>query len=183
MGTWLNSDGLYVKFGTDEGVSQADAGMFCTYGPEIMYEFDLTLSELTETETIQNDVTAIPDNSLITKVQVVSLVTAATGTAIDIGLVHISRDTADSEFTADPNGLWEAFITAELAVGETTVGYRGPDGLTTIPDTNVGSTAGALIGTVLTAPTLLTASRTDSTAFTAGRVLVQVWVRPMALSA
>ena len=182
MGTWLNSDGLYVKFGTDEAVSQADAGMYCTYGPEIVYEWILDLIDLTETETIQNDVCTIPDNCLITKVEIQSTVTAATGTAVDIGLVHISRDTADAEFTADPNGLWEAFITAELAVGETTVGYRGPDGLATIPDSNVGSTPGALIGTILLAPCLLTASRTDSTAFTAGRVSVRVSVLPKALS-
>lgn len=183
MGNWLNSDGLYIKFGADEARSTSPAGMYCTYGPEQVYEWDITLTDLTETESIQNDVTTLPDNCLITKVEVQSLVTATTGTAIDIGLVHISRDTADAEFTADPNGLWEAFITAELAVGETTIGYRGPDGLTTIPDTSVGSTAGALIGTVIAAPTLLTASRTDSTAFGAGRVLVRVHVLPRALSA
>lgn len=174
---------IHQKYGTAEAVSTADAGAFCTYGPDIVYEWDFDLDDLTETEAVMSDVCVIPDNSLITRVEVQSLVTAATGTAIDIGLVHTSRNTSDSEFTADPNGIWEAFITAELAVGELTVGYRGPDGLATIPDSNVGSTPGALIGTVTTAPTLLTCSRTDSTAFTAGRVLVRIHVRPDALSA
>ena len=179
MGTWLNSDGLYIKYGTSEGVSAMSAGSPMSYGAVQCAEIVIDLDELTESETIQNDVTTIPDNALIQSIEVTTLVAAATGTAIDFGLVHISRDTADAEFTADPDGLLAAFITATMSeVGEYTLltavsGSAIPTGTTTM---------GTLVGEVTTAPCLFTCSRTTATAFTAGRILVRVNYIPTALT-
>ena len=64
-GTWLNSDGLYVKFGTSEAKSGFQGGMVCDYGIYQSYILNMDLTDLTETETIQNDVLVIPANSLI----------------------------------------------------------------------------------------------------------------------
>jgi hypothetical protein len=183
MGTWLNSDGLYVKFGTDEGVSLADAGMFCNYGLEQTYEWDLTLSELTETEVVQNDVTVIPDDFMITKVEILTLVAAATGTAIDVGTIHISRNTSDSEWTADPDGILAAFITASMdTVGQYTMffGSGTADAEESLPSGT--TTGGVQIADVTVAPLLLTASRTTATAFTAGRIKIRITGVPAALA-
>ena len=179
MATWLNSDGLYVKFGVDEGVSVQQAGQALQYGAEQSVEIVIDLTALTQTETIQNDVAIIPDNALISKIEITTLVAAATGTAIDLGTIHISRNASDSEFTADPNGLLAAFVAASMSeVGEYTLltavsGSAIPDGTTTM---------GTQIGEVTTAPLLFTCSMTDATAFTAGRIQVKVTYLPMALS-
>lgn len=179
MATWLNNDGLYVKFGTDEGHSLQQAGQALQFGAEQSVEMTIDLTTLTELETIQNDVAVIPDNALISKIEIWTLVAAATGTAIDLGTIHISRSTSDSEFTADPDGLLAAFVTASMSeVGEYTMmtavsGSAVPAGTTTM---------GTQVGEVTTAPLLFTCSRTTGTAFTAGRILVKVTYLPSALT-
>ena len=176
MGTWLNSDGLYLKFATDEGTSDHAGGAYC-YAEDgsTVVELVLTLADLTETETIQNDVLIIPDNALIQEVVVETLVAAATGTAIDVGTIHISRDAVDAEYTADPDGLLAAFVAASMShLGERGTFYVGATAGSEESLPASVTTGGALIGTITTAPTLITASRTTSTAFTAGRVLIRV---------
>lgn len=178
--TWMNSDGLYVKFGATEGVSRSQGGWVCQYGPISSYLLNLDLTSLTETESIQNDVLIIPKDSIILSVEVYTVAAAATGTAIDVGLIATTRvtttDLNGSITDADPNGLLAAFPTAEMSeIGE----YSKFWTQTAIPAAATGT--GALIGTILTVPTLITASRTDSTAFTAGRLLLRVDVIPSAV--
>lgn len=173
MGTWLNDDGLYVKFGTDDAASEQQAGFICSYGPNLVYVLNLDLTTLTETETIQNDVLVLPKDAMIEWVEVVTVTAGATGTAIDVGLVANDRDTATdlngSVAAADPNGLLAAFPVAEMSeVGEFSKFWTQ----TAIPAAATGS--GALIGLTMTTPTLITASRTDSTAFTAGRLQIRI---------
>lgn len=178
--TWLNDDGLYVKFGKTEGVSRTQGGFTCSYGPYLDYWFNLDLTSLDANENIQNDVLAIAANSLIWRVQCIAVEAAATGTAIDVGLIANDRVTTTnlnaSLTDADPNGLLAAFPTASMnAVGEWnlyTVSEPLPEASNTF--------AGALIGTILTVPTLLTASRTDATAFTTGKLLINITTIPMA---
>jgi hypothetical protein len=178
MGTWLNSDGLYVKFGTDDAASEQQGGWVCNYGPFASYILNLDLTTLTETETIQNDVLVIPKDSLILSVETITVVAAATGTAIDVGLIANDRSTTTDlnagNANADPNGLLAALTATEMSeAGE----YLKFWDTTSVP---VASAAlgGALLGEVLTVPTLITASRTDSTAFTAGRVIIKIDVIP-----
>lgn len=178
MGTWLNNDGLYIKLGTDEAKSPVQGGHVCSYGPLLTYSWYLDLTRLTETETIQNDVLVIPKSSIIESVEVFTVTAAATGTGIDVGLIANDRTTT-TDLTAtvtdaDPDGLLAALVTADMVIG----GYQRFWNVTSIPVADVAK-GGALIGTgILTTPTLLTASRTTATAFTAGRVLVRVHVLP-----
>lgn len=184
MGTWLNGDNLYLKFGRDEGHSNDPAGSYCygENGSQVL-EITLDLAELTQTETIANDVAVLPDNALIESVEVLTLVAAATGTAIDVGLCHISRDTSDSEFTADPNGLLAAFAAATMSVVGERVTFYGPTSANTEESLPASiTTGGDMIGDVTTAPCLITASMTDATAFTAGRVKIRIKYLPNALT-
>ena len=179
MGTWLNSDGLYVKLGTDQAQSESQGGWVSQYGPYAAYILNLILVDLTETETIQNDALVIPKDALIASVEVMTITAGATGTAIDVGLIANDRDTTSdingSVAAADPNGLLAAFPVAEMSeVGE----YSKFWTQTAIPAAATGS--GALIGTTMTVPTLITASRTDATAFTAGQLMIKIDVLPNA---
>lgn len=184
MGSWLNPDGLYLKFGTsgttgtpNEGVSLQNIGQHqSVFSGEHYLEIPLVLSSLTETESIQSDVAILPDNSLITAVEVVTVTAAATGTAIDVGLIHISRNASDSEFTADPNGLLAAFVTGSMDTPGQTVRFFA-SGTANSEESLPASvtTGGDMVGDITTAPCLITASRTDATAFTAGRVLIRVY--------
>lgn len=184
MGTFLNDDNLYQKYGRSEGSSLVQAGTYCQYGNSNYAEINLDLTLLTEVEQIINDVFVIPDNCLIEKVMVKTLVAAATGTAIDVGLVHTSRDTADAEFTADPDGLLAAADTAGMdTVGQTVWFFEsGTENTAVVLGTGTAAQGGDLIGDLTTAPCLITASRTDSTAFTAGKIVLGIWYRPAAVS-
>lgn len=179
-GNWLNNDGLYIKYGTSEAASLSQGGFVCNYGTHLTYVLNLNLVDLTETESIQNDVLMIPKLSLIESVELVALTAAVTGVAIDVGLIaHDRTTTTDLNGTitdADPDGLLAAYPVAEMNVtGE----YARLWASTAIPAAATGT--GALIGKILTVPTLITASRTTATAFTAGRIQIKVNVIPEAV--
>src|SRR3990167_4174105 len=97
--TWLNNDSLLRKFGTEQATANL-AGEYRTTGHLHEVEVKIDLTDLTQTETIQSDVTVIPSGSRIVEVQVVTHTVAATGTAIDIGLIRTDRTTE-----IDYNGL------------------------------------------------------------------------------
>jgi len=142
MGTWNNDDGLYVKYGTDEGVSTHPAGEYKTYGMERCTSIVVDLSELTTTNTILNDSVWIPANAFITRVEYIMLETGAAGTSIDIGLIAKDRSTA-----VDIDGLLN---TVEL-LSYTTLGETRS--LTVNEESTAldGSGAvGALVGTEIT---------------------------------
>jgi hypothetical protein len=165
MAGWKNSDGLYVKFGTEEGVSTHPAGTFKdTYLGATVTEVVISLASLTQTETILNDAVWIPNNAHILWVETVCLVVCETGTAIDVGLIDQDRSTE-----IDYNGFLAAFPTAEMAqVGETRRFYETH----TIPTTMTGT--GALIGQENTNTGYISASMTDATAFTAGKIRLRI---------
>lgn len=166
MGTWTNDDGLHIKYGTTEGTSTHPAGVYCGgVGGEQICEVVIDLTLLDASEAILNDVAVLPANAWITKVEVQTVVAAATGTAIDVGLIDQDRSTEE-----DYDGLLAAFPTAQMnAVGETVKFYETH----TEPTTMTGT--GALVGQELTNASYISASRTDGTAFTAGKVKVRVW--------
>ncbi len=88
----------------------------------------------------------------------------ATGTAIDVGLIKTDRTTEidyDGLLAAAPLGIMDL-------AGERTIFTAA----TTVPASATGT--GALIGTTLTYTGHISASRTDSTAFTAGVVWMTV---------
>lgn len=167
MGTWMNKDGLYVKYGTDEKESAHKAGEYLTYdsGQQIV-EVIIDATKLTATETILNDTVFIPANAHIAWVETVAVVALATGTSIDVGLIARDRSTE-----IDYDGLLAAFPTAEGAqVGETRRYYETH----TVPASMTGT--GALVGQEMTTAGggYISASRTDATAFTAGKLKVRI---------
>lgn len=172
MGTWNNDDGLYIKYGTDEAVSTHPGGTFSdTYLGATVTEVVITLAELTQTETILNDVVWIPANAHILWVESVALVAAATGTAIDVGLIDQDRSTE-----VDYDGLLAAFPTAEMAqVGETRRFYETH----TVPASMTGT--GALVGQENTNAGYISASMTDATSFTAGKIRLRIAYIPKGL--
>jgi hypothetical protein len=165
MGTWTNSDGLHVKFGTSEAVSTHAGG---TYADPVsgltITEVDILLASLTQTETILNDVVWIPANAHIVYVDCLCVVAGATGTAIDVGLIDQDRSTE-----IDYNGLLAASPAANYsAAGEYNRFYSTHTQIAGLTGT------GALIGTELTNTGYVSASMTDATAFTAGKLRVRI---------
>lgn len=163
MGTWLNNDGLFIKFGSDEGKVGTAYGFAGEYNVlnDGMHAVEVTLTPmtaLTTTGTIVSDSVTIPNGARIHEVIVIAE-TACTGATatLDVGLIDQDRSTA-----FDDDGLVAALAVASIdAAGETNV-------------LRVGSTsAGALIGTTLTNTGLIVASY-NTAAFTAGKVKVVV---------
>jgi len=161
---WTNADGLTLYFGAEES-ELANAGEYKTFDHARVVEVDIDLSDLTETESVITR-TVFPKGKVLWKVEVITDEVAATGVAIDVGMV--SRESSPT--VNDPNGVLAAFPTASMsALGET---------FTATAD-NLGTYGGALIGTVVSAendvPLDITASRTTSTAFTTGFVKLRLY--------
>lgn len=170
MGTWFNADGLYIKYGTDEGVSSHKGGEYLTLNGagEQVLEVTINLKNLTQTDTIINDVVAIPANALISWVEVQTVVAATSAGAaiLDVGLISRDRSTA-----IDLDGLLAAAPLAQMnLVGETFRLYQTH----TEPTSMVGT--GALIGEAMTTAGggLVTASIADTNTFTAGVIKVRI---------
>jgi hypothetical protein len=159
MGTWLNSDGLYQKFGVDEATA-TKAGEVPTAGSERWIEVDITLTDLnTSTDVILSDTVTVPKNARIEEIQVVPTTAATSGgsATLDVGVVRTDRSTA-----LDSDG----FVAAAALSTFNAVGER----LTLV----AGSTAaGALIGTSLANAGLLVA-KAGTAVFTAGVVKIRV---------
>lgn len=176
MAGWLNSDGLYVKFGTEAGVSGEPGGEFgtCAAGEHVI-EFVLDLTELTSTEeTIINDVVFMPNDALITWAEYVVLATAdsAGAATLDLGLVGRDRST-----NVDADGILVAVPETRLddALGLVVRFYE----TSTVPASETGS--GALIGTVTNVSGgAYFCANYDTAAFTAGKILVRVAYIPSA---
>jgi hypothetical protein len=158
MGTWTNSDGLYIKFGTDEA-TVGKGGEYRTNTSLREVELEITLSGLTTTGVVQSDTVSIPNGYRIEEVEVFTETAATSGGAatLDIGLIDQDRSTS-----FDDDGLVAAMaLTAIDTAGEKSV-------------LRVGSTGvGALVGTTLSNTGLIVASY-NTAAFTAGKVVVRV---------
>ncbi len=160
MGTWLNGDGLYIKYGTTRA-TVANGGEYNVFGGQHVAEFDITLSTLTATSAIINDVVWMPDNVMVDKVEVVATTAAASAGSgtLNVGLVDSDRSTV-----ADADGLVVTLaLTAIDAAGETSVLTEGVSG------------HGALVGTNLTAGPYLFCADYDTAAYESGVVKVRVF--------
>ena len=168
--SWNNKDNLYLKFGPDKA-TPGTTGEYRQYGHLHTWHVKLDLTTLTETETIVDDNVVIPNGYRIQEVEVVTETAAATGTAIDVGLSRRVTAGATTLTEVDYNGLLAAMTTAEMDLaGERTIFTAA----STVPATQTGT--GALIGTTLTnTACMVSASRTDPTAFTAG--VIHIYIR------
>lgn len=171
MGTWLNSDGLYIKTGVTEA-TQIQGG---TYGgvdtggiKTVEVEIDLTTIPTTDGTIIADNV-VIPKGSQIVEVKAIAEIAAAGGTSYTVGLYKLDRTTALST-----TGIVNAALLASCdAVGETTQWSVSA----ILPAATAG--IGALVGTITTDAGLLTAKRVG--VFSTGRIVLQVKYRPNAL--
>lgn len=164
MGTWMNNDGLYIKYGTDE----ATAGKAGEYGTDVagqrVIEFDLTLTGLGTAAAIVDDNVFIPAGVRIQKVEIINSTAATSGgsAALNIGLQRRDRSTE-----LDYDGLVAAAALATFnAAGETSTLTAGATG------------AGALIGTTTAYSGYITADY-DTAAFTAGVLKVRVTIQKL----
>ena len=158
MGTWMNPDNLYIKYGTTKTTPNI-AGEYRRNGHTHDIEFKIDLTALTQTETILSDVVYIPAGARIQEIEIVTHTAAAAGTAIDLGLIKSS----DRSTEIDYDGLLAAFPTASMNVaGEKNV----------ITDNTTYD--GALVGTNTAYTGHVSASRTDATAFTTGLLYVTI---------
>lgn len=160
MGTWLDNDTLFRKFGTDKAIANR-GGEYRTVGKYREVEVEIDLTTLTQAEVVQSDQVFIPVGFELAKVEIWTETAAATGTAIDVGLVRTDRTTE-----VDFDGILAAFVTATMTNGNLTTLVKG------------GTQAGALVGSGSQAtanPAYVTCSRTDATAFTAGYIHLKLF--------
>ncbi len=158
MATQVNADGLTLYF---PNTTIGNGGEYRTDGLFRVIDIEINLASLTETETIQSRI-VFPKGKVLGKVEVIADTAAATGVAIDVGLVR--QNSAQTEI--DYDGILAAYPTASMNVeGETNTLTAG------------ATYAGALVGAVASAtyPSHITASRTTSTAFTAGRIRLRLY--------
>jgi hypothetical protein len=161
--SWLDNAGLYQKYGVDQ-TTVGKGGEYRNNENERVIEFKINLATLTETETILDDNVFMPAGMRISEVKIKTHTAAATGTAIDLGLVRTDRTTE-----IDFNGILAAFPTASMTPAGETFIYTQPN----------TAEAGALVGTTTANVGQFTCSRTDSTAFTAGIIYVTIkYYRP-----
>jgi hypothetical protein len=158
---WFNSDGLLVKFGTNEATpGVAGEYGFLTDGNVHVLEVRLlTLETLVDTASasaIVDENAWLPKNARIEWIDVLNVEAAATGATLDLGLIRFDRVTE-----LDYDGLLAAAPIADWnALGETKHYMVGVTG------------AGALMGTVLANPGYIVA--TYNTAFTAGALEIRI---------
>lgn len=162
MGTWLNEDGLYIRYGRDEGVSTT-AGTYPTMvaGQHVTELHIPNMTALNTTDTIMANSTIIPAGAIISKVEVIAeaACTSAGAAILDIGLIRLDRTTE-----LDYDGL-----VAQLAL-------TSIDAIGDVVELVQGSTGhGALVGTELAYAGLITASEADANAYTAGELRVKIY--------
>lgn len=154
---YTNADGLRLKFGTERTTPNL-AGEYRTYGRLHEVEVKIDLTALNQNEVIQSDVTVLPSGVIIQEIEINTKTAAATGVAIDLGLIKTDRTTE-----VDYDGLLAAFPTASMnAAGEKNI----------ISDNTTYD--GALIGATTAFPAHITCSATTATAFTAGYIVVTI---------
>ena len=168
MAKWINSDGLQVRFGTEEGVNKG-VGEYNLLGPSHITEITLELADCPSTGAggVISDSVNIPAGAFIEKVWTQVVVeTTGTNANLDLGLAY-QHATTHAITELDYNGLLAA---ADVFNAGTDIGL--------ITEYSVGTTeVGALVGTTLATTNnryLLTANY-DTAAFTAGTLLIRVY--------
>ena len=159
MGTWLNNDGLFVRFGNDKA-KVLGGGSYAHGGPNTVLEFDLTGTDVAATTTEIDANLNVGSGGIIAKVEIFveAAFTSGGAATLDIGFNKKDGTALDAE------GLVAALaLTAIDAVGETTELTLGATG------------AGALVGTALSEIGVITANY-GTAAYTAGASKVRIYV-------
>jgi hypothetical protein len=159
MPRWFNQDGLLVKLGVDEAVSNV-GGEYDFSGNVHYSEYDIIGTSITNTLSILSDNTPIPRGARIQSVSlyVETAFTSSGAATLDIGLINGS----DRTTTVAATGLVAGATVASLSLGANITGAGAS------VNTNVATTPGVLLGI-----------RWNTAAFTAGRGKLRVnWYMP-----
>lgn len=163
--TWLNADGLYVKFNGSAGTATT-AGQYAAEGDRSITELEIDLSKLTVTPgTILFDNVLIPKDAWVEKIAVRVVVGATSSGDADTGTFDLGLVRADRSTEIDNNGLIEAMVEDDMD----TVGTEQ------VLTTHTAGKGGALMNTQI-ANTGYISGNYNTTAFTAGKVrVIIVW--------
>lgn len=160
MGTWLNSDGLYIKYGQSNDTT-ANLGEYDFDGPDHYIELIINGTALaTATDSILADNVQLPAGCRVKKVElyIETAFTGATAT-LDVGTISTDRSTVYSA-----TGLVAAAAVATLT----------PAGTTITITKSTDTAGGAQVGTTLAGHNLITAGA-NTALFTAGRARLRVF--------
>lgn len=184
--TWLNADGLLVRFGTTESV-MGTAGEYEDHvGGTEVFELRLDLTKLGTSSTgvgsfaDPNGTVKIPSTAVIEKVEIFVEVAAVGGTSVSMGLL---KDDGVYSTNADATGLLNAETLSHLGtLGRRwiyTVSGGFLDGAPGTTSAQQGTTVGAAPATDgVTIPTAYTVGT-----FTAGLITVRLFVNYFARDA
>lgn len=160
---WMDNTGLYQKYGTEQ-TETSTGGEYKTFAEAREIEVKIDLRDLTEAETIINDNIFFPKHMVIQEVEIYVDEAAATGVAIDMGLIETDRTTE-----IDYDAILKGVATATLTKGAKVLLVKG--------SSNVGDYI--TNGTVTSKVGHITMSRTTSTAFTTGILRIRIrYTRP-----
>lgn len=152
--SWLNDDGLEVKFGT-ELAERALIGTYRTAGASQLLEIAFTFSDLpavaSNSVLIADDYT-LPSGAFIESVEIWCPVDVTSGGTLNVGMIDTDRTS---------NADVDAFVVAATAAELTTGGE------------NVAGWVGALVNDVLPRDVLLTWEQ-DTAAATTGEGVIRI---------
>lgn len=114
MGTWMNKDGLNLKYGPAKA-EPAKAGDYKIDGATREIELTLELKDLTTTAKIIDDNTFFPKGTFIESVTVQTEKSSAGGTSLSVGLMGTDRTNTISD---------TAFLSAAPIADHTTAGQK-----------------------------------------------------------
>lgn len=176
MGTWLNSDGLFVKLGADEG-DLGRGGELKTYGTERVIQAVVKYTDLLSTTNniVGSQVTAddgsfgvfVPKGFRVKAIEIITKTAfTSSGTVGSATLVLGLKRASDRSTELDHDGF-----TTTSVVGST-IDAAGERNYVTIGSTG----AGALIGTTLAYNGVLVAANSQhgSHPYTAGELQVNI---------
>jgi hypothetical protein len=164
--SWLNSDGLAIKYGTTEGLATRGGEYMDVTNGYHVWEQHLKYTDFSSTNQVVGDeLVIIPAGIYLEKVQIfVKTAWVGASATMDIGLRNnAALTTVDG---IDDNGLVAAAAVATLSVGATLDIVKG------------GTAAGALLGGVSDATKKgVFTWKANTAAFSAGELLFRVYGR------
>lgn len=162
MSTWYNADGLFIKFGTAEGWSAHEGGVYNAVGPHRVVELVIDLPKLGSSAAVINDVIMVPAGYKIEQVDVITLTgaTSANNSAtLTVGFKKLDRTTE-----LDHDGVLATLARSNIDADNEHVVLRAGD----------SGGEGALVGGAPLSEAGLFCANYGTEAFTAGKVKLRV---------
>lgn len=176
--TWLNADGLLVKFGPTESVPAIVGSLESRVGGTEIVEVRLDLTTLsTSTTSILDHSFFIPSTAAIEKVEIEMITAATSGGAATFRLGAIKSDeTTAIDATAFVNDIALASINAAGKLVTLTSGV-------TAAGTSIGGPLGTAIRTTTPAVDGLLTAKAGTAVYTAGLANIRIWLSYQSIDA